>query len=151
MERLQIPALGIEDGIVLTVRVKTSPTRLFFALNRVATSIPHFVSFEVRTVDTLCRLSFFARFWQWALIAVFRMETVIYVALELISAMKPRAGTNEDIPGKPFWTVVARGGAAIRSDVIVTIGTIRGYSDADADLSLRFGSGNGGADSSNSS
>jgi hypothetical protein len=109
----------------------------------VATSIAHFVSFEVLTIDTLCRLGFLARFWQGALIAVLWMETVIYVALEVTSAMKPRASANEDVPVKPLWTVVARGGTVIRSDVIVTIGTFRGYSDLDADLSLSFGGGSG--------
>jgi hypothetical protein len=117
----------------------------------VAPSVPHFVSFEVRTIDTLCRLGFLASFWQLALIAMLRMETVIYVALEVARAMKPRAGANEGVPGKPFWTVVSSGGTAIRSDIIVPIGTIRGYSDFDADLSLCYGSGSGEADSNNSS
>jgi hypothetical protein len=117
----------------------------------VATSIPHFVSFEVRTIDTLCRLGLLAGFWQWAFIAVLWMETVIYVALKLSSAMKPRSSANEDVPVKPFWTVVARGGTVIRSDVIVSIGTLRGYSDVDADLSLCFGGGSGEADSSDGS
>jgi hypothetical protein len=127
-----------------------SPTYLFFA-GYVATSISHFVSFEVRTIDTLCRLGFLASFWQWALIAVLRMETVIYVALEIASAMKPRTGANKDVPAKPFWTVVARRGTVIRSDIIVTIGTFRGYSDGDADLSLCFGGDSDEADSSHSS
>jgi hypothetical protein len=79
------------------------------------------------------------------------METVIYVALEVARAMKPRASANEDVPAKPFRTVVARRGTAIRSDVIVAIGTFRGYSDVDADLSHRFGGGRGETDSSNRS
>jgi hypothetical protein len=48
----------------------------------VATSIPRFVSLEVRTIDTLCRLGFLATLWRWAFIAVLRMETVIHIALE---------------------------------------------------------------------
>jgi len=115
----------------------------------VATSIPHFVSFEVRTIYTLCRLRFLTALRRWALIAVFRMETVIYMALEFGSAMKPWAGANEDVPIKPFRTVVARGSTGIGGDVIVTIGTVRSYSDIDADLSLRFGGGSGQADSGN--
>jgi len=79
------------------------------------------------------------------------METVVYLALEVIRAMKPRASANEDVPGKPFRAVVAGGGTAIRSDVIVTIGTVRGYSDFDADLSFCFGGCSGEADSGNSS
>jgi hypothetical protein len=63
------------------------------------------------------------------------METVIYVALEFTSAMKPWASANESVPAKPFWTVVAGRGTVIRSHVIVTIGTFRSYSDVEADLS----------------
>jgi hypothetical protein len=65
--------------------------------------------------------------------------------------MKPRAGANEAVPVKPFRTIVASGSTGIRSDVIVTIGTVRGYSDVDADLSFCFGRGSGEADSSNNS
>jgi hypothetical protein len=79
------------------------------------------------------------------------VETVIYVALEVIRALKPRAGANEGLPVKPFWTVVPRGSTRIRIGVVVTIGTLRGYSDADADLSLSVGRGSGEADSSNRS
>src|ERR1035438_9657393 len=129
------------DGKIVLPQI--SPTQLFLAPSDVATSIPRFVSTEVRTIDTLCRLRFLASFWQWALIAVLWMETAIDVALEVIRAMKPRASANEDVPGKPFWTVVASWGTAIRSDVIVTIGTFRGYSDLDTDLSLSFGGGSG--------
>jgi hypothetical protein len=65
--------------------------------------------------------------------------------------MKPRAGANEAVTIKPFWTVVASGGAVIRSGVIVAIGTYRSYSDFDSDLSLCFGGGSDEADSSNRS
>jgi hypothetical protein len=130
---------------------ETSPTRLFLAATNVATSIPHFISCKVRTIDTFCRLGFLASFWEWALVAVIRMETVIDVTLKVTSAVIPRASANEAVPVKPLWTVVARGGTAIRSGVIVTIGTCRGYSDADAHLSLGFGRGRREADSGNGS
>jgi len=79
------------------------------------------------------------------------MQTVIYVALEVTGAMKPGASANEAVPIKPFWTIVPSGSTVIRSYVIVTVGTFRGYSDVDAYLSLCFGGGNREADSSNSS
>jgi hypothetical protein len=85
---------------------------------------------------------------QCALITVLWMEPVIYVALELVSAVKPRASANEDVTVKPFRTVIARGRTVVRSDVIVTIGTFGSYSDVDADLSFCFGDGSGEADSS---
>ena len=109
---------------------------LALTLRYVATSIPHFISFEMRAADTFCRLGFLATLRHLSLITVFRMEAVIDVALEFTSAMKPRACANEDVPAKPFRTVVAGWGAIIRSDVIVTIRTFRSYSDVDADLSL---------------
>jgi len=89
--------------------------------------------------------------WQWAFIAVLGMETVIYVALKFIRALKPRSSANEDFSVKPLWAIVARGGTVIRSDVVVTIGTFRGDSDVDVDLGLCFWGGSGEADSSNSS
>ena len=126
--------------------------RLAFAPNCVAASITHFVSFEVgNLIDTLSRLGFRATVWHWAFIAVLRMETVIYVASEVVSAMKPRARANEDATRKPFRTIVALWGAVIRRDVIVTVGTFRRNSDVDAYLSLCFGTSCREADYSNSS
>jgi len=115
--------------------------KLFFALSYVPTSIPRFVSLEVRTIDTLGRLCFLATFWRWALVSMLWVETVIHVALEATSAMKPGASANEAVPVKPFWTIVASRSTAIRSDVIVTIGAVRGYADLDVGLSLCLGGG----------
>jgi hypothetical protein len=53
-----------------------------FAPSHMSTTVLLFVSFEVRTIDTFCRLGFLATFWHWALIAVIWMETVIYVTTE---------------------------------------------------------------------
>jgi hypothetical protein len=102
-------------------------------------------------IETLSRLGFVATVWLWAIIAVLRMETVIYVASEVVSAMKPRANANEDATGKPFRAVITVGGAVVWSDVIVTVGTFRRDSDVDAYLSLCFGSSCREADCSNSS
>jgi len=105
----------------------------------VPASITHFVSLEVRSIDTLFRRRFLAPFRHRAFIAVFRMETVIYVTSELARAMEPWAGPNEDTVIKPFGTIVAGRSTSIRSGVIVTIGTDRSYADVDADLSLCSG------------
>ena len=125
--------------------------QLFFA-DDVAASIAHFVCFEVgNLIETLSRLGLSATGWPWAGIAVLRMETVIYVASEVVTAMKPRASTNEDATPKPFRVVVAVGGAVVRRDIVVPVGTHRRNSDLDAHLSLCFGSSCHEADSSNSS
>jgi hypothetical protein len=130
-------------------RKKVFEGQLF--LSYVTASVPHFVAFKVRAIDALGRLGFLAACGQCALIAVFRMELIIYVALEVAGAVKPRAGADEDVPAKPFRTVISRGSTIIRGDVIVTIRTIRGYSDVNADLSIRFGGGNREAETSYSS
>ena len=123
--------IGVEDHLSIAQRFRGSA----FAAGCVATSIPFFVSFEVGTIDTLRRLGFLATVWLCAFITALWVEAVIYLAPELVVAVKPRAGTNEDIPRKPFWTVVAGRCTVIRSDVIVAVGAFRGYPDADANLS----------------
>jgi hypothetical protein len=50
--------------------------------------------------------------------------------------MKPRTSADEDAASKPFWAIVARWSTVIRSDVVVTIGTLGCYSDIDAHLSV---------------
>jgi hypothetical protein len=117
----------------------------------VATSIALFVSFEVVFIDTLRALSFFATAWLWALIALLRIESVVYIAPELGSAMEPRACANENVVSKPFWTVVAGRSTVIRCDVKVPIRTFRGRSDLDHHLSIRLGHGGRKATNRNNS
>jgi hypothetical protein len=138
---------GLEQRVAATGRY-----RLTFARNCVAASIPHFVSFEVgNLIERPSRFGFVATVRLGAVITVLRMETVVYVALEVGSTMKPGANTNEDATCKPFRAVVAVGGAVVRRDIIVTIGTVRRDSDVDAYLSLCFGSSCHEADRSNRS
>lgn len=119
----------------------TAGNELAFAPNCVTASIAHFVPFEVSNlVETLSRLGFIATVWLWAVVAVLGMETVIYMAAEAFRTMKPGTNANEDAPVKPLRTVVAVGGAVVRSDVIVTVGTDRRDSDVDAYLRLCPGS-----------
>jgi hypothetical protein len=55
----------------------------------VAASIAHFVWFEVgNLIETSSRVGLIATSWPWAVIAVLRMETVIYVAMEVGRAVK---------------------------------------------------------------
>jgi uncharacterized membrane protein len=114
-----------------------------------APSIAHFVTFEIGSIlSVLRRLGFLATLWSCAPIAVVGMVIIIYVAAEVIAAMEPRTGADEDPAGKPFRTVVAGGGTAIGGSVIVPIRTFRDDSDVDADLSLHFGGGHREADCS---
>ena len=74
-----------------------NPSRLALAANYMAVPVPHFVSFEVgNLIEPLSRLGFVAAVWPWSVIAVLRMKPIIYVAMEVGRAMKPRANANED-------------------------------------------------------
>lgn len=64
------------------------------------------------------------------------MKMVVYMAVEVIRAMKPWAGANENTARKPFRPVVAVGSTAIRRGVIVTVGAVGGTSNVDADADL---------------
>ena len=69
---------------------------------------------------------------------------------KLAMAVKPWACTNENTRCEPFRTVIAVGGAGIRSVVIVAIGAFGSSSYADHDLSLNLGSARCEAGSNNS-
>jgi hypothetical protein len=114
-----------------------------------AAPITHFIPFEIGSIlGMLCGFGFLATLWRCTLIAVLRMVTVIYVATEVLATMKPWTGTDEDTTVKPLRPIVARGSAAIGRGVIIPIGTFRGDSNVNADLSLYFGSGHREADCS---
>jgi hypothetical protein len=78
--------------------------------------------------------------WVFAMVSVFGMVVVINIAVEVRGAVKPWSGTDKDAASKPLGAVVAVGSAVIRRDIVVTIGTSRGYADADADLRVCPGS-----------
>ena len=108
----------------------------------VTAPIPHFIAFEVvNLIEMLVGIGSFTASGLGAVIAMFGMEMVIYVAVEACRAVKPRASADEDATGKPLGAVVAVGGAIVGRDVIVTVRTFRRDADVDLYLSLRFGSG----------
>lgn len=113
-------------------------------------SIAHFIPFEVRGVDMFCRVRFLTALGHGALVAVLRMEMVVYMAAEIGSSMKPWARANEDAIHKPFRAVIAIGSAYIRRDIVVTIWTIGSYADVNGYLRCGWGSGRCQADSSDS-
>src|SRR5271166_967539 len=67
------------------------------------------------------------------------MEAVVHVAAEIIAAMEPRAGTNENIAAEPLGAIIAGRSAAIGSGIIIAIRTFRRDADSEADLGLCFG------------
>src|ERR1700723_1319198 len=90
--------------------------------------------------------------WRGAFISVFGMKMVVYVAVEVITAMKPWASADENSARKPFRPVVAVGSTAIRGSVIVTVGAVGGGPNVHADADLRpcVGSGRCEANPGNS-
>jgi hypothetical protein len=117
----------------------------------VAAPIAHFISLKVGdSVHAFRRLGSLTTLRRGAFIAVFGMISIIYVALELFRAMKPGARANEGSARKPLGTVVAVGSAAVRRGVIVSVGTFRGYSDVDPDLSFCSGGVSRDAEGGNS-
>jgi hypothetical protein len=123
---------------------------VLLAATDMAAPITHFISFEVfNFIDGPGGLLSWV--WRGASISVFGMKMIVYVAVEVIRAMKPWASANENTARKPFRPVVAVGSTAIRRSIIVTVGTIGGRSHADSDADLRpyFGSGRCEANPSN--
>jgi len=106
------------------------------APGNVAVPVTNFISLEVRNfIYTILRRGSLTALRPWASVAVFRMETVIYVAPEVFRTVKPRASADEDTTRKPFRSVVAVGSAVIGSSVIVAVGAIGRNSNIHRNLS----------------
>jgi hypothetical protein len=124
---------------------------VFSFLDYVATSISHLVSFEVRSINAFSFLGFFTSMRDWPFIAMGRMEVIVNVTMEVLVAVKPWTGTDEDTPVKPLWTVIADGSTVVGSNIKVTIGAIRGLPNVDSDLSRCCPGGGRHANSSGNS
>jgi hypothetical protein len=68
----------------------------------VAAPVTHFISLKVvYLIEVPGGIRFLANLRR-AFVPMVRMETVVYVALKVGSAMKPRASADEDTAHKPF-------------------------------------------------
>jgi hypothetical protein len=94
----------------------------------------------VRTVDAPLRHGFLATAWHGAPIAVVWVKPVVDIAPEIARTVKPWTYADEGASSKPLRPVVTSGGTGIRSNVIVSVGAIRGFSDADADADPAYAS-----------
>jgi hypothetical protein len=94
----------------------------------VASPITHLVSVEV--IEGLVSTG-----RSWTNIAVMWIEAVINVALEVVGAVEPRAGSDENAAAEPLGPVVPVWRAVVRGHIVVTIGTNGFCSDVDGDLS----------------
>jgi hypothetical protein len=109
------------------------------AADYVSSTVAHFVAAEVgvTVVDGV-----FSAVRPCAVVAVVDVEAVIYIAVEVMRAVEPGAGSDEDAAVEPFRSVIAVGGAFVRRIVIVPVGTYRRGSDLDRDLCVRTGGAN---------
>ena len=96
----------------------------------VAAPITHLVSVEV--IEGLV-----STVRMWTNVAVMRIETVINVALEVVSTMEPRAGSDEHAAVEPLGPVVPVWRAVVWGEIVVAIRAIRFCSDIDGDLRMR--------------
>jgi hypothetical protein len=71
----------------------------------------------------------------WTNIAVMWIETVIHVAVEVVGAVEPRAGSDEHAAAEPLGPVVRVWRAVIWGHIVVAIRANRFCSDIDRDLS----------------
>jgi hypothetical protein len=122
-----------------------------FAAACVAVSITHLVAVEVLHVGDVV-FGMIAMIGIGAVVAVVGMVVIVDVPVEVFRAVIPGASTDEDAAAaKPLRAIVAVGGTAIGSGVVVAVGAARRDTNGDADLGVFFGSiccksetGNGG-------
>jgi hypothetical protein len=105
-----------------------------------AVAVTHLVSVEVLGGTVPCVTWPVAIMGEFAAVAVVRMIVVVNIAVEVLRTVKPWAGPDKDAVSEPLGAVVPIGSALIWRDIVVTVGTNRGNTDADADLSLCSGS-----------
>jgi hypothetical protein len=74
-------------------------------------------------------------------ITVMRVVAVVYVAIEAVMTVEPRAGADEYPVTVPIWPVISVDGTVVRSVVVISVGASRLNTDVDTDLSLSFESG----------
>ena len=72
---------------------------------------------------------------KWSVVAMMGIEVVIHVAMKIMGAVKPRAGSEEHASAEPFGAVVPVGRAMVRREVIVAIWAQRFWSDLNCNLS----------------
>ena len=114
------------------LRLLPRASKLFLATaaRRVAAPITLLVSVEVikGLVPT---------FRMWTSVPVMRIEAVINMAVEVVRAVEPGAGSDEYTAADPLGPIVSIWGAVVRGEVVVAIRAHWLWSDIDGDLSGR--------------
>jgi hypothetical protein len=120
--------------------VRTILRWLVLPVSYVTAPIALLVSFE-KVGRSPLRGGLIANLGRWTVVAVSRVERVVDTAMEVIGALKPRTGPDENAAVKPLLAVIPVGNAAVGGVVVVTIRTIRCDCDVHADLGFCFESG----------
>jgi hypothetical protein len=87
-------------------------------------------------IDTSRRFGSVAPVRHRAVVTVFRMETIINVAMKIGRTVEPRPGADENAAAEPFGAVIAGRRTTVGSNVIIAVWAVRSDADVDADLSL---------------
>ena len=101
-----------------------------------AVFVSHFSAAKVFGVAVPASAGRFAATGICAVIAVIGMVAGIDVAVEVVMAVVPGAGADEDAAVEPLRAVVAVGRAAVRACGVVAIGANGSGADVDADLGI---------------
>jgi hypothetical protein len=91
-----------------------------------AAPVTHFVSMKVIE-------GYVSMLRQWTVVAVMWIETIVHVAIEVVWAMVPGAGSDKDTAVEPFRPIVAVRGATVWGIVEVAVRTNRRYADINCD------------------
>jgi hypothetical protein len=102
-----------------------------------AVFVAHFAAAEVFGVAVPAGARCFAAVGIRAVVSVIGMEAGIDVAVEVVMAVVPGAGADEDAAGEPLGAVVPVGRAVVRGCGVVAIGANGSGADVDADLGIR--------------
>ena len=108
-------------------QAETGELFLAMAAHCMPASITHLVSAEVveRPVSTFRMRTSVAMMW---------IEAVIHMAIKVLGAAEPRAGSDENAATEPLRPVVPVWATVIRREIVVTVGANRFRSDIDGDL-----------------
>jgi hypothetical protein len=86
---------------------------------------------------TVLRSSRAAR-WHRPVVALAIVEMVIYMPVEMVRSVVPRASPDENTASEPLRSIVAIWSAVIRRSFVVSVWANRRFADADCNLCTRF-------------
>jgi len=81
----------------LTRKARVLEKKLLVAAFGVTATVSHFVAVKFMTeIAVLIPVGMFSALGRWAMVAAMHVEVVIYLAVEVVRAVEPRSGSDED-------------------------------------------------------